>query len=108
MAGFPAVSLLYCIWEAEVLTFDNSKSRTVKGKLVYFCSLESQCIPKQNEGEERKCGKDNGFQISTAAFAWTTFHDLVVGIQFPIHGAITQAFPTAKALGNVVKKQLSI
>lgn len=82
--------------------------QSVRGKLVYFCSRVSLCIPKQNEGEERKCGKDNSFQISIAAFAWTTSHDLVAGIQFPMHRAITQAFPTAKALGNVVKKQHSI
>lgn len=67
--------------------------QSVKGKLVYFCSLVSLCIPKQSEGEETKCGKDNGFQISTATFAWTTFHHLVVGFQFLICSAITQPFP---------------
>lgn len=67
--------------------------QSVKGKLVYFCSRVSLCIPKQNEGEERKCGKDNGFQMSTAVFAWTIFHHLVVGFQFLICRAITQPFP---------------
>ena len=106
VAGFPAASLLRGIWEPEVFTFDNSKSRAIsQGKLLYFCSRVSLCIPKQNEGEERKCGKDNVFQISIIAFAWTTSHGLVVGVQFSIHRTITQALPTTKALGDVVKKQ---
>ena len=106
VAGFPADSLLHGIWESEVLSFDNSKSRIISQcKLVYFCSGVSLCIPKQNEGEERKYGKDNVFQISIITFAWTTSHGLVVGVQFPIHRTITQALPTTKALADVVKKQ---
>lgn len=35
-------------------------------------------------------------------------HRLVVGFQFLIHRATTQAFPTAKALGDVIKRQHSI
>lgn len=72
--------------------------------MVYFASRVSLCIPKQNEGEAWKCGKDNGFQISLAAFAWTIFQEFMVGVQFPIHRVITQAFSTAKALGSVVKE----
>lgn len=109
MAGFPADSLLLAIWEPEVLTFDNSKSRAIsQGKLLYFCSRVSLCIPKQNEGEERKCGKDHVLEISIIAFVWTTSHGLVVGVQFSIHRTITQALPTTKASGNVVKKQESV
>jgi hypothetical protein len=72
---------LICGWLPSSICFTISGSQkyshlitqkaeqSVKGKMVYFCSQVSLCIPKQNEGEEMKCGKDNGFQISTAAFA---------------------------------------
>lgn len=106
LASQQTLYLLHGIWESEVLSFDNSKSRIISQcKLVYFCSGVSLCIPKQNEGEERKYGKDNVFQISIITFAWTTSHGLVVGVQFPIHRTITQALPTTKALADVVKKQ---
>lgn len=91
-----------------MFTFDNSKGRTIsQGQVGLFLS-RGVPMHSQTKGRCRKCGKDYGFQISTAAFAWTTFHHVVVEFQFLIHRAITQSFPTAKSLGDIMTKQHSV